>query len=194
MVAVKVCTACGESKPLDAFHRRAKSPDGFRPRCKECRKAESAENYAKNGVRIRAAAKAWHQDNPERAAGNIARYRATNKWRATREIWNRRTDKKARDRDYYRRTSEKKKADARARTALIRGVTVEHFLHADVFDRDEWKCGICGDVIDRDLRYPDPRSVSLDHIVPLAAGGAHTKANTQAAHLCCNMSKGASVA
>lgn len=55
------------------------------------------------------------------------------------------------------------------------------------------ECGICGDWIDPSVEYPDPMSKSLDHIVPLARGGAHCIENVQAAHLRCNLKKGASV-
>lgn len=53
-------------------------------------------------------------------------------------------------------------------------------------------CGICSGAIDEALRFPDPLSKSVDHIVPLARGGAHSIENVQAAHLRCNLSKGAS--
>lgn len=80
------------------------------------------------------------------------------------------------------------------RRALKKGATVERFSHAEVFERDNWTCGICAEPVDRDLRFPDPMSVSLDHIVPLALGGDHSRANTQCAHLTCNVRKGAQAA
>lgn len=61
--------------------------------------------------------------------------------------------------------------------------------------RDGARCGICGEKIDRRLRHPDPRSPSLDHIVPLSVEGSlgHVAINVQAAHLECNVRKGAGV-
>ncbi len=44
--------------------------------------------------------------------------------------------------------------------------------------------------IDRLLKYPDPDSLSLDHVMPLARGGEHAIDNVQAAHLRCNVRKG----
>lgn len=67
----------------------------------------------------------------------------------------------------------------------------ERFSPVEVFDRDGWRCGLCGETIDSQLRWPDPWSASLDHVLPLAAGGQHTRHNTQAAHLQCNIRKGA---
>lgn len=54
-----------------------------------------------------------------------------------------------------------------------------------------WVCGICASPIDQQLRYPDPGSLSLDHVLPLALGGAHALGNVQPAHLMCNIRKGA---
>lgn len=58
-----------------------------------------------------------------------------------------------------------------------------------VYKRDGWVCGICGEPVNKDLEYPDPESASLDHIIPLAAGGTHTWDNVQLAHLRCNVEK-----
>jgi 5-methylcytosine-specific restriction endonuclease McrA len=63
-----------------------------------------------------------------------------------------------------------------------------------IFERDGWKCGLCGDPVDSDLSYPHPQSASLDHIVPISRGGPHTYDNVQCAHLSCNRDKSDSVA
>jgi 5-methylcytosine-specific restriction endonuclease McrA len=78
-----------------------------------------------------------------------------------------------------------------ARRVRLEGATVERFDPAEVFERDGWHCGLCGGSVDRELRWPDPASASLDHVVPLVAGGAHSRANTQLAHWLCNVRKGA---
>ncbi len=39
--------------------------------------------------------------------------------------------------------------------------------------------------------WPDPKSASIDHVVPWSRGGAHTRGNVQAACLDCNLRKGA---
>lgn len=66
---------------------------------------------------------------------------------------------------------------------------VEKFLNVEVFERDDWLCGLCGEPVDKDLAWPDPMSASLDHIIPLSRGGAHTLDNVQLAHLVCNIRK-----
>lgn len=86
-----------------------------------------------------------------------------------------------------------RRAKARAhrnarRAAIARG---ERFKPAEVFERDRWRCGLCGGRVPRRAVWPDPRSASLDHIVPLSADGEHERANVQCAHLACNLRKGA---
>lgn len=80
---------------------------------------------------------------------------------------------------------------ARRREGRTRAAWVEEVHLAQLAERDGWNCGICGRKVDRSLAHPDPMSASLDHIVPLAAGGLHERANAQLAHLRCNSVKGA---
>lgn len=51
-------------------------------------------------------------------------------------------------------------------------------------------CGICGREVDFNLKYPDPLSPCVDHIIPVAKGG-HPSAmeNLQLAHWTCNRQK-----
>lgn len=77
-----------------------------------------------------------------------------------------------------------------ARRARQRAATVENFRPEDIYERDNWVCQLCGDPIDRLGVAPEPLSRSIDHIVPIARGGEHSRANTQAAHLGCNVRKG----
>lgn len=80
--------------------------------------------------------------------------------------------------------------DYRARAEKF-GVLYEDFDKYEVYARDGWICGICSEPVDHNLGYPDPESVSLDHIIPLSRGGGHTASNTQCSHLSCNVRKGA---
>lgn len=51
-------------------------------------------------------------------------------------------------------------------------------------------CGICGHPIDLRLKWPNPMSYSIDHIVPRSLGGTHGANNLRAAHNQCNASRG----
>ena len=80
------------------------------------------------------------------------------------------------------------------RRALKAGSTAgPAFTNADVYERDGWVCGLCSESVSPDVAYPDPLSASLDHVVPLSLGGAHSLENVQLAHLSCNVRKGARV-
>lgn len=80
------------------------------------------------------------------------------------------------------------------RARLAGGRNGDAVMLAELLARDGYKCGICGDSVDADAAYPDPLSKSIDHIVPLSRGGAHSPENCQLAHLRCNVSKGAKLA
>jgi 5-methylcytosine-specific restriction endonuclease McrA len=84
---------------------------------------------------------------------------------------------------------EKVRANHDAYKARKAGAMVEDFTRKEILDRDGWKCHICSTDIDPQLPYPHPLSASLDHVVPLIRGGAHSRANVAAAHFTCNSSK-----
>ena len=51
-------------------------------------------------------------------------------------------------------------------------------------------CGICGQPVDKSLKYPHPMSASIDHIIPLAKNGdPYALDNLQLAHRKCNREK-----
>ena len=55
-------------------------------------------------------------------------------------------------------------------------------------------CALCGKPVDFSLKFPDPMSATVDHIIPIARGGSPDNIdNLQLAHLCCNRSKGDSL-
>lgn len=85
----------------------------------------------------------------------------------------------------------RRRAANQRRRARKRNALVERFDDVEIFERDGWRCGLCGDRVDRSLQYPDVMSASLDHVVPLDQGGEHSRANVQCAHFICNSQKGA---
>lgn len=87
-------------------------------------------------------------------------------------------DDKARDR-YHRRRARKSGASTGAPVEL-----------AIIAERDGWRCHLCRKRVGKKVRWPHPRSASLDHLVPLSVGGAHDPANVRLAHLVCNTRKG----
>lgn len=88
------------------------------------------------------------------------------------------------------RTTERYRDKARKRRATLRGLPSEPYTTEEIAERDEFACGICSLPVDMTLKTPDPGAPSVDHKVPIAAGGGDTLANVQLAHLLCNWRKG----
>jgi hypothetical protein len=169
---MKKCHVCQQEKPLDDFHKMAKSPDGRQYRCKAC---------------AIAAARQRAKDNPEAAAEADRRYRQTDKYKANRkarregpqrerileqkrESWARHSEANAqrlrdaraadpgRFREYYERKYSsnrdeilaRNRAWAAANREKIRtlkrmwafGLTPDEFER--MFQEQAGRCGICG--------------------------------------------------
>jgi 5-methylcytosine-specific restriction endonuclease McrA len=85
----------------------------------------------------------------------------------------------------------RKNAKAKRR-AVERGARAERIDVLKVFDRDRWRCHICGIKTMKSKRGTcHPKAPELDHIVTLADGGSHTWGNVACACRSCNQAKGA---
>lgn len=69
-----------------------------------------------------------------------------------------------------------------------RNTTLQNRMRA-IVARAKPACHLCGLAIDFQLKNPDPMSFVIDHVVPLAKGGADTIENVRAAHRSCNSKK-----
>lgn len=69
--------------------------------------------------------------------------------------------------------------------------------HRLAFERNRRKimasqsiCGICGQPVDKSLKYPHPMSACIDHIIPIDRSGHPSDiSNLQLAHWKCNRAK-----
>jgi len=93
--------------------------------------------------------------------------------------------------EYRQVHKEKRRFQYRKYKALKYGVYHEDYTNSYIFLRDNWVCGICGRKINKRLKYPNPLSSSIDHIIPLSRDGNDNPINVQAAHLRCNVGKNA---
>jgi 5-methylcytosine-specific restriction endonuclease McrA len=92
--------------------------------------------------------------------------------------------------DQANRAYRKKYGNKWRKIARNRGVDYEPVNRIKVFDRDGWKCQICGKSAPRKwLNTHRPNAPELDHRKPISKGGGHTYANTQCAHRSCNIAK-----
>lgn len=83
--------------------------------------------------------------------------------------------------------------DKRRRRALKLGVASEPYTTAEIAARDGFACQLCDLAVDMALVVPDFWAPTIDHRMPLSAGGDDTRANVQLAHFICNSRKGAMV-
>lgn len=127
-------------------------------------KQKRRENKKINYQKERTYQARWVKNNPEKMQASRNNWKKNNPWSSA----------------VYRQ----------ARRAKIRGVFAENFSPIEIFNRDAWVCQLCHKKVNKDLRWPDPMSASLDHIVPISKGGSHTKNNTHLAHLKCNIHAG----
>jgi 5-methylcytosine-specific restriction endonuclease McrA len=198
MMTEKRCTKCGETKSVEMFYRAANKKDGRKHHCKSCSNAQKLRWLTENRKRERERVAKWRVANPGKVRDQAASWCITHgdSVRAQLAAWKAANPDRKRQADaiykaaYRVANREVIRAATQQRRARLRGGEVENFTDTEIFIRDGWVCQLCGDPIARDLHYPDPMSVSLDHVVPISKGGHHTRANVQTAHLRCNISKG----
>lgn len=83
-----------------------------------------------------------------------------------------------------------KRADRQTRRDRRRAAQgPERVFRWKVFERDDWICRLCLKPVKRDAVVPHPKAPTVDHILPLALGGAHVYENVQCAHFICNSRK-----
>ena len=75
----KTCTKCGETKPLDGFHRNKREADGRISHCKEC-KLEYARRYREeNRDKVRESKRRYREGNRDKERERARRYREENR-------------------------------------------------------------------------------------------------------------------
>jgi 5-methylcytosine-specific restriction endonuclease McrA len=133
-----------------------------------------------NLERLSAEKKKRYQVNKANIIAKVRRYNEANRARLAKLT-------KARWREWCLKYPEKRKESFARRRAWKRQTQAEKVDFKQVLRDAKGICGIC--------RKPlDLFGTEFDHIVPLARGGTHTRANIQVAHARCNRAKGAKVA
>lgn len=81
------------------------------------------------------------------------------------------------------------KRDGRSRRKHNRRAAVpsgERFTSREIFERDGWRCHLCGlSVPDRPYAARD-KDPTIDHLIPVSDGGLHVRSNVRLAHNRCN--------
>ena len=191
--AIKMCFGCMKEKCLHDFGIDKQQIDGRNRYCKKCLSIWRASNRLANLDKMRERDRIYRESHKEEYFHYQKQYREKHNSENIlyRKEYNK-THKKevaSNKREWNIKHPDKKRAHGQKRRALKANAIVETFLDKEIFERDNYICGICGQPIDKNLKYPDPQSVSLDHFIPLEKDGKHARNNVQAAHLRCNCSK-----
>lgn len=78
---------------------------------------------------------------------------------------------------------------SRARANRARTGGPAPYVDRDIFERDGWTCWLCNESVNQALPRTDRRGATIDHVIPLARGGADTPENVRLAHWECNHAK-----
>jgi 5-methylcytosine-specific restriction endonuclease McrA len=179
----------------------AKSYALWRAANRERVKLSKAAYEAKNRERVKASHAAWRKANIEHVKASTAEYRALHRedakarsvaWRAKNtersrsgvKAWRAANPEKVKkilstwkeENPYARRIYEQnREAYKRARGKLSKGIV------EILFKRQHGRCACCGEKLGKDYQ--------LDHIMPLALGGANIDSNVQLLKKRCNQQK-----
>lgn len=159
-------------------HERTPENTGKNGRCLLCKKLQDAEYRVKIADKARAYKAEYYQKDRDQQRAKRRRYYVENSASA-----------KERTRVWNKENPDKRSDNLQKRRAVVKGANLTPVKRSEIFQRDGWVCGLCGLPVDPELRYPHPRSKSLDHIIPLSKGGDHGPHNVQLAHLHCNLRK-----
>ena len=170
---MRICKACGEAKPDSEYHRDRCAPDGLVSKCKPCACAYEAARYERDAEKVRAQARARREKNAEAArAYDRLRYE--------------------RDRDKRIEGATKQSHVRRARLAEVqadKGLT-----RLALRKRDGDLCHYCKREMDFSRavgrKFHDLHA-TVEHVIPISRGGAHTFDNCVLACRSCNLRKNA---
>lgn len=191
----------GQKYCSQACSTRDKSEHGDAVTCKQCGQAFNAKRdratYCGNDCRQRALATDGMLRNERTCKwashltySNCHECGALICWKAPKAFCSSACSSRGRGRLDYARNPERFKRAAHRRRARIKEAFVEDVDATKVYERDKWMCHICGKKVRKKPRFPrDPHMASLDHLIPLDLGGAHSYANVACAHLRCNLKK-----
>lgn len=197
----KTCIDCKEDKSADHFNKNKSKRDGLQSVCRECQRAryrknadiakeQGARRYRENKERHREQGRAWYLGNRERARELGAKWYAENKERArVSQRINYAANREQRltySAEWKRQNADKVAASGRKRRAAKAGAYCDNHspaqlaYHLALFAPGCFYCG--AEFIEDNPRH-------LDHVTPLALGGAHALTNLVPACARCNLRK-----
>lgn len=191
--SIKQCTKCKVAKSKSEFSPLKASSDGLHSWCRKCKNAADKERRAKNPGKKRESDKVYREKNLERIREydrNRERDPAERKLVYAKWLMGHADRSREIKRKWEKNHPDKVMDLSRVKRARRRNAIIEKFSAVEIYERDHWKCQLCRKPVNKKLKWPDPMSPSIDHIIPLSKGGAHERRNVQLAHVGCNMKAG----
>lgn len=163
---MKSCSCCGVEKEFSMFSPATRTTTGRASRCKECTASAKKQKYAENPEKYRKLASDYVKRNYSSKLEANNRYRQANPEKV--KQW------KAKDRAEHRNriNADNAKRRAQLKTELTPEIIQMYAL------RDFYIAMSLGETF------------HVDHIIPLAKGGAHTAENLQVIPAIDNLRKG----
>ena len=166
----KICKYCGETKDISLFDKDKNMSDGYKLRCKECRR-EYRREFWKTHTRIRYGKEREKESNKKYREKHKEEIRLLNiKWR-----------KENPELVKIQKMKNSAKRRAAKRNTIISATTVEI---NELIKNSNNICFWC----DEDISNGD---MQLDHVYPLSKGGGHTISNLVISCSVCNGRKNA---
>lgn len=177
-VGYKRCGKCGKYKKLYMFNRSNSAKNGCAGNCKECQKETSRNNYAKQKKegKVQERYEQTREQRLERSKGYYQENKATILQKQKK----------------YHKSSKGKKAMRNAhakRKYLLQKHVGIPYTREMLVDRDRQGaefpiCVLCG----KPIHHVD-KDMHIEHLIPVALGGADDFTNVGCAHQLCNLQK-----
>ena len=184
---MKTCSKCGETNPKTEFGKDISKRDGLASSCKKCANFSSAKYRAAHPAYNAAYAAAWAAANPEKVKAASAAWLAANPTKrkaVTADYYAANTDKcRAASAAWWAANPEAKRISGHNRRARKRenGGKLSRGLAEKLFNLQRGKCACC--------KQPLGDNYHMDHIMPIALGGANEDCNIQLLRSTCNQQK-----
>lgn len=187
----KACVRCGEITPVAGFHSNKANPDGLSGICKFCAIKSARKHYHDDPARHYASSRAWTKANPKAARGYKQEWKNKNREytrRAGREYMaQKRPWLKA---VHLKRMQEDPEYAAHKRMIGRRSRSKRRAMEKGSYSAGEWLL-LCSMADGKCLRCGKPKTLTVDHVMPIIMGGSNYRHNLQPLCLSCNVSKGA---
>ncbi len=189
----KSCTRCKQIKPLSEFGKCIRNKDGLKYYCRKCSSEIDKKTRLANPEKKRKTDRLYREKNIDRIREydrNRVRDPQKRKEVYTKWLANHKDRSAEIKRNWEKRNPDKVMDNSRLKRARRRNAIIEKFPAFEIYERDQWICQLCHKRVNKNLRWPDPMSPSIDHITPISQGGAHERRNVQLTHVGCNMKAG----